>query len=101
MVWASQHCKFGWFVDGIFSKDESGDHINAVDTNEDQSLIVTGDDFGLVSIYRSPARKGCKPICMRGHSEHCMRVKFGRGGLADYLFSIGGQDQTIMQWKKK
>ena len=35
MLWASQHCKFGWFVDGIFPKDVSGDHVNAVDTNED------------------------------------------------------------------
>jgi WD40 repeat protein len=89
-LWASQHCKFGWFVDGIFPKDVSGDHINAVDTNEDQTLVAVGDDFGLVQIFRSPARKGCAPRSMRGHSEHVMRVKFGRGDLSNYLFSIGG-----------
>ena len=48
MEWASHHCKFGWSVDGIFPKETSGDHINAVDMSEDGSLIATGDDFGLV-----------------------------------------------------
>jgi WD40 repeat protein len=31
VLWASQHCKFGWLVDGIFPKETSGDHINGVD----------------------------------------------------------------------
>ncbi len=34
----------------------------------------------------------------RGHSEHVVRVRFGLGD--QYLFSIGGQDKAIMQWKK-
>lgn len=67
--------------------------------NEEQSLICTGDDFGLVNIFRNPARKGAKPKSFRGHSEHVVRVKFGRGDLAHWLFSVGGYDQTVMQWK--
>lgn len=97
--WASHHVKFGWLVDGIFPKEVSGDHINGVDMNEEQTLISTGDDFGLVNIFRNPARKGVKPRSYRGHSEHVVRVKFGRGELCNYLFSVGGYDQTVMQWK--
>ena len=100
-AWASHHCKFGWCVDGIFPKGTDGTHINGVDINEDQSLIACGDDYGLVQVFRNPCRKGCAPRSYRGHSEHVVRVRFGRGGLGDYLFSIGGYDQTMMQWKKK
>mmetsp|Transcript_18115 Transcript_18115/g.30937 ORF Transcript_18115/g.30937 Transcript_18115/m.30937 type:complete len:284 (+) Transcript_18115:1298-2149(+) len=98
--WATGHCKFGWLVDGIFPKGTDGTHINGVDFSEDQSLISCGDDFGLVQLFRNPARKGVMPRSYRGHSEHVVRVKFGRGGLADYLFSVGGYDQTLIQWKK-
>lgn len=98
-LWASQHCKFGWNVDGIFPKETSGDHINCVDMSEDQSLIATGDDFGLINIFRNPARKGVPCRSFLAHSEHVMRVKFGRGDLSGYVFSVGGQDQALMQWK--
>lgn len=100
-VWASGHAKFGWLVDGIFPKETSGDHINGVDMNADQTLIATGDDFGLVRVFRSPARHRVKPRSFRAHSEHVVRVKFGRDNLSNYLFSVGGYDQTLMQWKQK
>lgn len=80
-LWASHHCKFGWCVDGIFPKGADGTHINGVDINENQSLIACGDDYGLLQIFRNPARKGCNPTSYRGHSEHVVRVKFGRGNL--------------------
>lgn len=99
-TWASQHCKFGWSVDGIFPRGTDGTHINGVDASEDQSLIACGDDYGLVQLFRNPCRKGSKPRSFRGHSEHVVRVAFGRGDLAQYLFSVGGYDQTVMQWKQ-
>lgn len=67
--------------------------------NEDGSLIATGDDFGLVNIFRNPARHRVPPRSYRGHSEHVVRVRFGRNDLNNYLFSVGGYDQTVMQWK--
>ena len=99
-VWASQHCKFGWCVDGVFPKGTDGTHINGVDCSENQSLIAAGDDFGLLQLFRNPCRKGSKPRSFRAHSEHVVRVRFGRGDLADYIFSVGGYDQTLIQWKK-
>lgn len=66
----------------------------------DQALIAVGDDYGCVTLFRNPCRKGSWPRCFRGHSEHVVRVKFGRGNLENYLFSVGGYDQTVMQWKR-
>jgi microtubule-associated protein-like 6 len=90
--WATGHCKFGWCVDGLFPKGTDGTHINGVDMSEDHSLIVAGDDYGLIQLFNNPCRKGSKPRSFRAHSEHVVRAKFGRGGLNNYIFSVGGYD---------
>lgn len=97
-VWATNNAKFGWLVDGIFPSGTDGSHINYVDFSHDGNLIATGDDYGLVNIFRNPCRKGHKPVSLRGHSEHVVRVSFSNSD--KYLFSIGGYDQTLMQWKR-
>jgi WD40 repeat protein len=74
--WASQHCKLGWSVQGIFPPGCDGTHINGVDMSGDQELIATGDDYGLVNIYRNPALENHKARSFRGHSEHVTRVLF-------------------------
>lgn len=96
--WQTSHAKYGWLVDGIFPGGTDGTHINGVDFSKDHSLIATGDDYGLVNIFRNPARGGHKPISLRGHSEHVVRVAFHKND--SYLFSVGGYDQTLMQWKR-
>lgn len=96
--WASGHAKYGWLVDGIFPAGTDGTHINGVDFSKDQSLIATGDDYGLVNIFRNPCRGGHQPVSLRGHSEHVVRVQFHKNDT--YLFSVGGYDQTLMQWKR-
>ena len=64
----------------------------------DQKLLASGDDYGLVCLYRNPLLEGHKYRCFRGHSEHVTSVKFSPCG--NYVFSTGGQDQTTIQWKK-
>lgn len=97
--WNSHHAKYGWNVTGIFPSGCDGTHINDVDMSKDQKLIVTGDDYGLVNVWRNPARGGSKPLSFRGHSEHVIRTRFMDGD--DYIISIGGYDKTVFQWKKK
>ncbi len=97
--WASGNAKFGWSVEGIFPSGTDGTHINGVDFSKDGTLIATGDDYGLVNVFNNPCRANHKPISLRGHSEHVVRVRFHKGD--SYLFSVGGYDQTIMQWKRK
>jgi len=96
--WATSSAKYGWLVSGIFPAGTDGTHINHVDFSSDGQLIVTGDDYGLVNVWRNPAVGGCHPVSLRGHSEHVVRTYFTPSG--DHIISVGGYDKTIMQWKR-
>ena len=67
--------------------------------SKDQTLIATGDDYGLVNVYRSPCREDHKAKSYRGHSEHVTNVKIFEDDNS-MMFSLGGQDQTLIQWRK-
>lgn len=97
VTWASKTCKFQWETQGIYPSGTDGTHVNSVTGSADGQLLATGDDYGLVNLFRDPCIKGV-PRCYRGHSEHVVRVKFNSDD--SYLFSVGGYDQTVMQWKK-
>jgi len=97
-LWATGHTKFGWHVDAIVPKGCDYTHVNGVDCDVDRNYVVTGDDFGLVNVFRNPCRAGSMPFSLRGHSEHVVRVAFADGD--KYIFSVGGQDETLMQWRK-
>ena len=94
VIWATSTVKFGWNVEGIYPKGTDGTHINGVAGSSDGKLLACGDDYGLVTLFRDPARIGAKPRSYRGHSEHVTRVKFSER----LLWSVGGYDQTLMQW---
>ena len=72
--------------------------MNGVDGSKDGMYIATGDDFGLVNVFRDPCRNGSVPFSLRGHAEHVVRVAWSPDD--QYIFSVGGQDQTVMQWKR-
>ena len=95
--WATKTVKFAWDVQGIYPSGTDGTHINSVCASADRQLLATGDDYGLVCLFRDPCIKG-RPRSYRGHSEHVVRVLFGAGD--SYLYSVGGYDQTLMQWKR-
>ena len=95
--WANSSCKLGWDVQGIFPPATDGTHVNGVEKSSDGKLIVTGDDWGFINIYRAPCLKGAKPVSFRGHSSHIMGVQFDKDN--KYLYSIGGYDKTLMVWK--
>jgi WD40 repeat protein len=57
-VWCDQTCKLGWNVMGIFPAGCDGSHINSVAMTRDQKLIASGDDYGLVCLYRNPLLDG-------------------------------------------
>merc|ERR1719263_854547 len=98
VTWSNHSAKRGWRVEGITPKGCDMTHINAVAMDKSQKLICTGDDYGLMCVYRNPARPGNAYGKYRGHSEFVTNVAFGEG--TKYIFSTGGQDQTCIQWKK-
>jgi microtubule-associated protein-like 1/2 len=98
--WASYSAKIGWDVEGIYPSGEDGSHINGVDVSKDLKLVATSDDFGLLNIYRYPClslKHKAKSYC--GHSEHVVRAIFTPD--ASKIFTIGGYDKTVIQWKRK
>jgi len=96
--WATQSCKIGWSVQGIYPPGVAKTHVNNVAKSRDGKLVATGDDWGFVNIYNFPCGKGAKCISLRGHSEQVPRIVFSNGD--EYIFSVGGNDKAIIQWKK-
>lgn len=87
-------------MEGIYPSGEDGSHINHVDFSHDQRLIATSDDFGLLNIYRNPCLNlKHKARSYAGHSEHVVRSIFTKDG--SKIFTIGGYDKAVIQWKRK
>ena len=99
-IWATNSIKKGWDVEGTRPISEDGTHINSIDVSQDQKLIATSDDFGLLNIYRYPCMSvKHKARSYSGHSEHVVRARFTPQ--ADRIFTIGGYDKAVIQWKRK
>jgi WD40 repeat protein len=99
-TWATQTLKLGADRAGIKPPGEDGTHVNDVAVSPDGAYLVTADDFGLVNVFSYPV--GTHPHATRSysaHSEHAVRVAFSRDGKR--LFSVGGQDKTLIQWRIK
>ena len=56
MEWETYSCKHGWEVLGIYPPGCDETHINSVAQCKNLKLIATGDDDGLVNIFRDPVR---------------------------------------------
>jgi WD40 repeat protein len=95
--WTNWSSRIGWPVQGIYPSGVDGSHVNGVDRSHSGRLVATGDDWRLVNLLRYPCMKGGKPVSFAGHSEHVVRVKFDAED--KYLYSIGGYDRTMIQWK--
>ena len=52
--WATWTCTLGWAVNGIFPPAADGSDINAVCRSPDQNVSATGDDFGMVKLFKYP-----------------------------------------------
>jgi WD40 repeat protein len=96
-VWHTWTAKLGWPVQGIYEGVIDMTHVNTVDRNKALDLVAVGNDWGNVVLFRFPNCEGAKGKSFKGHSEHVTNVKWNSND--EYLFSAGGYDQTIMQWK--
>lgn len=60
--------------------------------------LAVGDDRNQVKVLRYPClKRGAGAVYGRGHSSHVTNVKWEKGD--EFIYSIGGQDQTIIIWK--
>lgn len=96
--WESQNCLFGWPVQGVFDPTQDGSDVNSGDANADRTLYVTGDDYGLVNLYRYPVLANTHgKRTAAAHSSHVVTVRFSPDGKR--VISTGGGDKSVCQWK--
>ena len=96
--WSSSTCSLGWAVQGIWPDAADGSDINAVDCSGSRKLIATGDDFSTVKLFRYPCvKEGSKSVVGKGHASHVTCVRFSKDD--GRLFSTGGNDRAIFQWR--
>lgn len=55
--WMTWTCVIGPEVNGIWPKYSNMTDVNSVDANYSSTALVTGDDFGLVKLFRFPCLK--------------------------------------------
>jgi microtubule-associated protein-like 1/2 len=96
--WATHTAKMAWTVEGIYPGGVDGTYVNSVCASNDENFILTGDDSRLWRVFNNPVRHGHKPRCYRGHSEFVCTVIWDKND--ERVWTCGGQDMTVMQWKK-
>lgn len=66
----------------------------------DRTLVVSCDDWGLVNMFNYPLLDNTHASrSYSGHSEHVVRSAFTAD--SQRMFTIGGQDKALIQWKRK
>ncbi|EPY88709.1 echinoderm microtubule-associated protein-like protein [Camelus ferus] len=96
--WASWTCVKGPEVSGVWPKYTDVTDINSVDANYNSSVLVSGDDFGLVKLFRFPClKKGAKFRKYVGHSAHVTNVRWSHD--FQWVLSTGGADHSVFQWR--
>ncbi|KAK8384055.1 hypothetical protein O3P69_016056 [Scylla paramamosain] len=95
--WATSSCTLTFNTLGIWPEGADGTDVNTCTRANNNSVLVTGDDFGKVKVFSNPA---CfqKARCLEygGHSSHVTAVSFIHDD--SRLISTGGRDTAVMQW---
>ncbi|XP_036071655.1 echinoderm microtubule-associated protein-like 6 isoform X3 [Oryzias melastigma] len=85
-------------VNGIWPKYSSATNVNSVDANYSSAVLVTGDDLGLIKLFRFPClKKGAKFKKYIGHSAHVTNVRWSND--LQWVISTGGADHAVFQWR--
>ncbi|XP_028827800.1 echinoderm microtubule-associated protein-like 6 isoform X1 [Denticeps clupeoides] len=96
--WMTWTGVIGAEVNGIWPKYSNVNNINSVDANYSSAVMVTGDDFGLVKLFRFPClKKAAKFKKYIGHSAHVTNVRWSHD--LQWVVSTGGADHSVFQWR--
>ncbi|XP_071787912.1 uncharacterized protein [Asterias amurensis] len=98
--WISQHCLSGYTRAGVWGTSEESAFVNSIDRNEDQCLLVSGTDDGVMSLFKYPCsnqESGRRSI--QAHCKDAPIVRFLPGGRM--VLSAGGSDCSTVQWIMK
>lgn len=98
LQWKSYSCVLGFGVMGIWPPFADGTDINSLHVSRDKSLVVTGDDNGLVNVFNYPCViKNAPRLQFTGHSSHVTNVRFAYDD--NVIVSVGGHDNCAISWQ--
>ena len=100
--WASWTCTLGWPVQGIWpdanATDAATPLVNSTHRTSNETLLAVSDEYGGLRLYRYPVLNNKADFAdLKGHTLHVTKVQFNQDD--SYLFSLGGSDRSLMQWK--
>jgi microtubule-associated protein-like 6 len=102
-TWQTFSTPLSWATNGIWPTSADYSEINSVDRSawshpDNYQLLAAGDDHSKVKVYRYPCTEDfSKSVEGKGHSSHVTQVKFSQQN--GYLFSAGGNDGCVFQWR--
>ena len=97
--WATQTCKLGWPVQGIWPPGADTFDINSCDRSPNGKLLATSDRMGQVKLFRYPAvQEASKFVEGDGHSSHVTQVRWCSSVASNVLLSAGGNDKCVFVW---
>lgn len=101
--YATETCPFGWGVRGIFDGLQTGSDVKGVFRSPAGNLIVTGDNYQKVNLFRYPSQgflddkaNVSQKKAFSGHASHVCAVRFTPD--QKRVLSVGGGDKTLIQW---
>jgi len=95
--WYGDPLVAGWDVQGLYQKGWDGTNLKDCAITKDATLLASGDEFGTVRLHNYPAVDSEACNAYNGHAEFVVSVDFSSDD--SYLFSAGGADVSIFQWK--
>lgn len=100
--WQTNTCVLAFDVMGMWQSGMDKTDINKCGTNNKgaPSLLAAADDRGKVCVYNYPCYdfgKNAPHLTLWGHSSHVANVTFDSED--NYIFSVGGNDTSVIQWK--
>ena len=99
MNWHVRQGQFGLNSVGIFEPNSSVNDVTTLHQSYDKKLLVTGDTYGSLKLFRNPACDAYAPhkIYYSHSSGGISKVCFTAGD--ELLLSVGKYDRTMIQWK--
>ena len=97
VAWSTLTCSFVWSNRGTYPPATDNKHLACTTRTRNQKLIVTGDDWGLLNLYRNPNAKGSKPSSYRAHAQRISNLALDLND--KYIYSLGSSDFTMIKWK--
>lgn len=100
--WTSNTSEISWGTAGIHNDLKESEikqcclapkNIKSEEINK--LFLATGDNFGLINMFRYPCRPGNKAKSYRVHGESIKQLIFGING--EYLYTISGFERIIVR----